>query len=57
MIIDLSTYRRTRRIVERIPIVYDDARLELARRVEQGLYEMEAAMAGRPCDSEEPGAA
>ncbi len=40
-VIDLATYRRTGKIVQRIPVVYDDARLEFARRVELGLYVIE----------------
>lgn len=52
MIVDLETYRRTGRIVERIPIMYDDVRVEFARRVENRMREMEDAMAGRPCDTE-----
>ena len=59
-VVDLATYRRTGKIAPPVQIVYDDVRIEFARRVERRLYEMEAAMRGdctRPCDSEGPEAA
>ena len=55
LIVDLSEYRRTRRIAPPLRMVQaDDVRIEFARRVERQFFEQyESTMGGeKPCDSE-----
>lgn len=40
-VISLEAYRRSRKIVQVIPVVHSDVRLEFAQRVEQRMYEIE----------------
>lgn len=49
---DVIPFPRPYRGPKPVPVVYSDARIEFARRVENRLEEMEQQMAGdRPCDS------
>lgn len=48
MIISLTAYRQSRRIVEVLPVQYNDVVIEHARKIERWFREMEAAMEGNP---------
>jgi len=53
LIVDLSEYRRTRRIAPPLRMVQaDDVRIEFARRVERQFFEQYEMGGEKPCDSE-----
>lgn len=53
-VVDLATYRRTGKIVERIPVQYSDEFVSHARNIELMFEAMARAMSGeRPSDTEQ----